>query len=453
MTWLRLSQIAEALNGELHGEDVSVNSVATDSRKVQADQLFWAIKGERFDAHDFVAALCSESGNKAAAALVHRLIDCPLPQVLVQDTHQALARLAAFWREQFTAPLIGLTGSNGKTTVKEMTAAILSQEGETLATYGNLNNDIGVPLTLFRLRKQDFAVIEMGANNVGEIAHLTSITKPNVAILNNAGAAHLEGFGSIEGVSRAKGEIFQGLQPNGTAIINADDDYADYWRGLNKPEQTLTFGMDNPADVSGQLDGQGGFQIQLPSEKIRVNLPLLGQHNALNALAASAAAHAVGVKASSIKVGLESLQPVKGRLAVVAGQHQSTLIDDPYNANPSSIKKAIDVLANFEGRKILVLGDVAEIGDQGVELHQELGQYAKQAGIDDFYGFGNLIEHACDAFADSPDDKRFFDDMDELIQALKPEIQNVTLLAKGSRSMRMERVIEAFAENLLNQGG
>lgn len=453
MTWLHLSQIADALDGQLHGQDVSVASVETDSRKVQADQLFWAIKGERFDAHDFIAPLCAESGNKAAAALVHRLIDCPLPQVLVQDTHQALAKLATFWREQFKAPLIGLTGSNGKTTVKEMTAAILSQEGETLATFGNLNNDIGVPLTLFRLRKQAFAVIEMGANNFGEIAQLTAIAQPNVAILNNAGAAHLEGFGSIKGVSRAKGEIFQGLRANGIAVINADDDYADYWRGLNKPEQTLTFGMDKPADISGQLDGKGSLQIQLPNEMISVNLPLLGQHNALNALAASAAAYAVGVTAPSIKAGLESLQAVNGRLAMIAGQHQSTLIDDTYNANPSSIKKAIDVLAGFEGRKVLVLGDVAEIGEQGVALHQSLGDYAKNAGIDALYGFGDLIKHACETFSNSPDQQYFFNDMDSLIQALKPEIQtHVTLLAKGSRSMRMERVIEAFAEHNI-QGG
>lgn len=452
MSWLSLQQITDFLKADfpeakLIGDDALVESISTDSRTVMPDQLFWAIKGERFDAHDFVANLVDDSSRKAAGAIVHRHIDCDLPQILVDDTYKALAKLSATWRQQFTKPLVALTGSNGKTTVKEMLAAILSQQGQVMATHGNFNNDIGMPLTLLRLREDDdFAVIEMGANHFGEIAYLTNIAKPDVAILNNAGAAHLEGFGSIKGVSQAKGEIFQGLgEKKGIAVINADDDYADYWLGLNQEREYLTFGMQNKADVSGVIEDGGVLTIQLPTGSVAVQLPLPGVHNAMNALAASAAAIAVGAEFASIKKGLESLVPVKGRLAVVAGQNQSTLIDDTYNANPSSIVKAIDVLAASTGRKILVLGDVAEAGDAREEMHTELGEYAKDAEIDAVYGFGELTRNTCAAFGQT--EGRFFTDMDALLDVLREEIKpETTLLAKGSRSMRMERVINAFAE-------
>jgi UDP-N-acetylmuramoyl-tripeptide--D-alanyl-D-alanine ligase len=451
VSWLSLQQITDFLKADfpearLIGDDALVESISTDSRTVTPVQLFWAIKGERFDAHDFVANLVDDSGRKAAGAIVHRQIDCDLPQILVDDTYKALAKLAATWRQQFNKPLVALTGSNGKTTVKEMLAAILSRQGQVMATHGNFNNDIGMPLTLLRLREDDdYAVIEMGANHFGEIAYLTDIAKPDVAILNNAGAAHLEGFGSIKGVSRAKGEIFQGLgDKQGVAIINADDDYADYWLGLNQEREYLTFGMQNKADVSGVIDDVGMLSIQLPTGRVVVNLPLPGAHNAMNALAASAAASAVGAELASIKQGLESLSPVKGRLAVIAGQNETTLIDDTYNANPSSIVKAIDVLAASKGRKILVLGDVAEAGDAGAEMHAELGEYAKRANIDELYAFGELTKHTCTAFGRV--EGRFFTDMGALLAALKGEIKSeTTLLAKGSRSMRMERVINAFA--------
>lgn len=460
--WLSLQAIADYLEGELinvqAGDDIKVESLSTDSRHIHAKQLFWALKGERFDAHDFVANLASSdpsTPHKAAAALVHRRIDCTLPQIVVSDTYQALTTLARRWREQFHKPVIALTGSNGKTTLKEMLAAILSQQGRVMATAGNFNNEIGMPLTLLRLRAaDDYAVIEMGANHFGEIAYLTDIAQPDVAIVNNAGAAHLEGFGSIKGVSRAKGEIFQGLSSDNTdkgiAIINADDQYADYWRSINTEHKIITFGMDNPADVHGELQPDGSLEITLPEQQtVVVQLPLLGRHNALNALAASAAAIAVSASPNSIKQGLESLQAVKGRLALVKGQNNSTLIDDTYNANPSSIEKAIDVLAARQGRRVLVLGDVAEIGDNGEQHHREIGEYAAQANIDAFYGFGQAIQAACEAFqqatSQTDTESHFFTDMPALLQALQLEIQpNTTLLAKGSRSMKMERVIAAF---------
>jgi len=464
-TWLSLAAIADYLDGELinvHAEDeIRVESISTDSRNIHAKQLFWALKGERFDAHDFVANLASRDPNiphKAAAALVHRPIDCALPQIVVADTYQALATLARRWREQFGKPVIALTGSNGKTTLKEMLAAILSQQGQVMATAGNFNNEIGMPLTLLRLRESDdYAVIEMGANHFGEIAYLTDIAQPDVALVNNAGAAHLEGFGSIKGVSRAKGEIFQGLSSGdntnkGIAIINADDQYADYWRSINTEHKIITFGMDNPADVQGELQPDGSLHITLPEQQtVAVQLPLLGRHNALNALAASAAAIAVNASPKSIKQGLECLRAVKGRLALVKGQNKSTLIDDTYNANPSSIEKAIDVLAARQGRRVLVLGDVAEIGDNGEQLHRDIGVYAAKANIDAFYGFGQAIQAACEAFqqvsqqTQTDKESHFFTDMPALLQALEIEIQpNTTLLAKGSRSMKMERVIMAF---------
>ncbi|HHC75349.1 MAG TPA: UDP-N-acetylmuramoyl-tripeptide--D-alanyl-D-alanine ligase [Thiothrix sp.] len=453
--------MADYLDGELInvpiGNPVIVDSLSTDSRHIQANQLFWALKGERFDAHDFVVNLASNDPHiphKAAAALVHRPIDCALPQIVVSDTYQALATLARRWREQFNKPVIALTGSNGKTTLKEMLAAILSQQGQVMATAGNFNNEIGMPLTLLRLRDaDDYAVIEMGANHFGEIAYLTDIAQPDVAIVNNAGAAHLEGFGSIKGVSRAKGEIFQGLSSNkthktqkGIAIINADDQYADYWRSINTEHEIITFGMDHPADVHGELQADGSLQIMLPKQQtVVVQLPLLGQHNALNALAASAAAIAVNASLASIKQGLESLQAVKGRLAPIKGQNNSTLIDDTYNANPSSIEKAIDVLAARQGRRVLVLGDVAEIGDNGEQLHREIGEYAAQAHIDVLYGFGEAIQATCEAFQQAGKESHFFSEMPLLLKALQIEIQpNTTLLAKGSRSMKMERVIAAF---------
>ena len=443
MAWLTLSQIAEMTGGELIGADVALDSVATDSRLVKQDQLFIAIKGERFDAHDFVADLAKGAG-KAGAALVHKKIDCDLPQVLVKDTLQALADLAGAWRKQFAKPLVGLTGSNGKTTLKEMITAILSVEHNVLATFGNLNNDIGMPLTLLRLREEhDFAVIEMGANHHKEIEFLTKIARPNVAVVNNAGAAHLEGFGDLQGVAQAKGEIFIGLGTQGVAIINADDSFADYWKDSNTDRKVITFGINNKATISGLLSSDGGLMIKVGEVEVRVNLKLLGRHNALNALAATAVSTVLGIKLETIVEGLESLQPVKGRLSPVAGINSTQILDDTYNANPDSAIAALDVLAQRKNTAF-VLGDMGELGDNTAELHANIGEQARLAGVDRMYCLGQYSAKACDKFGKNG---QSFDDMDELLASLKKDVtSNMTILVKGSRTMQMERAVEALRE-------
>jgi len=440
MTWLTLEEIAEITGGGLYGSNLAIESVATDSRLVVSDQLFIAIKGERFDAHDFVADL----QGKAGAALVHKKIDCDLPQVVVRDTLQALADLASACRQKFNKPVIGLTGSNGKTTLKEMIAAILSQEGNVLATHGNLNNDIGMPLTLLRLRDEhDFAVIEMGANHFKEIEFLTKIAQPDVAVINNAGAAHLEGFGDLQGVAKAKGEIFIGLGTNGVAIINADDQFADYWHGSNENREVITFGIDNDATINGQLLSDGGLMVKKGSEQIRIDLKLLGRHNAMNALAATAVTTALGVRLETIVEGLESLMPVKGRLSPLAGILNSQILDDTYNANPDSTVAALDVLAQRENT-VFVLGDMAELGDNAIQLHESIGEKAKAAGIDRMYCLGKQSAQACQKFGNNGES---FSGMDDLLVSLKQKMtNNMTILVKGSRSMQMERVVEALTQ-------
>lgn len=439
MTWLSLKEIAEITGGGLYGDDLVINAVSTDSRLVKPDELFIAIKGERFDAHDFVAGL----QGKAGAALVHEKIDCDLTQVVVKDTLQALADLAAACRQKFKNPVVGLTGSNGKTTLKEMIAAILSQEGNVLATYGNLNNDIGMPLTLLRLRDEhDFAVIEMGANHFKEIEFLTKIAQPDVAIVNNAGAAHLEGFGSLQGVAEAKGEIFVGLGINGVAIINADDQFADFWQGSNKNREVITFGIDNDASINGQVLSDGGLIVEKGSEKIRVDLKLLGRHNTMNALAATAVTTVLGVKLETIVKGLESLMPVKGRLFPLAGILNSQILDDTYNANPDSTMAALDVLAERENT-VFVLGDMAELGENVTQHHENMGEKARESGIGRMYCLGKYSAQACEKFGEYG---RSFSEMDELLTVLKQEMtNNMTILVKGSRSMQMERAVEALA--------
>lgn len=450
MSWLMLSQIAQMTGGTLHGDDVAIARVERDSRTVQSGDLFLALQGERFDAHDFVPQVAG----KASAALVVRRIDAAIPQVVVDDVRLALGRLAAAWRQQFHQPVIGLTGSNGKTTLKEMLTAILSQQGQTLATIGNLNNDLGMPLTLLRLRKDDqFAVIEMGANHFGEIAYLTEIAQPNIAILNNAGNAHLEGFGDLAGVARAKGEIFAGLQAGGIAIINADDAYAAYWLGLNTERQVLRFGMTNAADVFGTVDAANQFYIHTQGEQVAVNLHLLGRHNQLNALAAAAAALALGIKLATIAEGLATLQAVKGRLCPKRGKHGGMVIDDTYNANPTSTAAAVAVLASVQGRKIMVLGDMGELGDTGVALHAAIGQQAASQGVDALYTLGTLSTAASQAFGEMLGHAPLhFTALADLLTVLEQDLQpGTTVLVKGSRSARMERVVDALTMGIMQE--
>lgn len=446
MTWLTLATIAQMAQGSLHAinaeqaAQLAIEHIERDSRQAQLGDLFIALQGERFDAHDFVPQVVG----KASAVLVSRPLAAAIPQIVVDDVRLALGRLAAAWRTQFKQPLVGLTGSNGKTTLKEMLTAILSLQGKTLATAGNLNNDIGMPLSLLRLRSDDkFAVIEMGANHFGEIDYLTHIAKPDVAIINNAGAAHLEGFGDIKGVSRAKGEIFAGLSADGVAVINADDTYADYWRGLNQNRRMLSFAMQQPADVQGSMDQNNRLVLAYQGESAFVNLQLLGKHNQMNALAAATSAIALGVDLASIRAGLESMQPVKGRLLPRKGLHGGMVIDDTYNANPTSTAAAIQVLASLQGHKVLVLGDMGELGGDGATLHAQLGQQAAQLGIDAVYSLGELSAAACQVFGQA---EHACHDLDALLKLLQADLQaDSQVLVKGSRLARMERVVDALA--------
>lgn len=458
ISWpVRLSEAARWLAGELRGDDVEFTAVGTDSRQLPPEALFVALAGPNFDGHAFVAA-ARERG--ASAALVNRPIADPLPQLQVADTRLALGRLAAHWRQHgFGGPLIALTGSNGKTTLKEMIAAILRQRGSVLATEGNLNNDLGAPLTLLKLTDEyACAVIELGANHPGEIAYLTALAQPDVAIVNNAGPCHLEGFGDMAGVARAKGEIFQGLRPQGVAIINRDDPYADYWAGLNAGRSIIDFGLQHPAAVSGRIvdPTTHRFVLQVAGEHIEICLPLPGQHNVLNALAAAAATRAVGATLEQIQHGLEGLQGVGGRMQRLRGRQGSVVIHDAYNANPASLRAALQALSIDPQPKWLVLGDMRELGPAADELHAQSGQAAAAAGFERLYGFGEHAQAAVDAFAGH---RQHFMEIEPLIAALLDELgrsdQPPVVLVKGSRGMRMERVVAALAadEFLANQEG
>lgn len=425
--------------GRLIGAGAEVESITTDTRALGAGQLFVALTGPRFDGHDFIV---NAETAQAAGVMVTREVATSVPQILVDDTLKGLQRLATAWRSRLKLPVIALTGSNGKTTVKEMIAAILAREGQVLATKGNLNNHIGVPLTLLSIRDHHrCAVVEMGANHPGEIAALTAIARPDIALITNAAAAHLEGFGSVEGVARAKGEIFQGLHEGAIAIINADDVYADYWRRLVSGRKCLTFGLDQAADVRGRREN-GSLQILTPAGEFEVRLPLPGQHNARNALAAVAVAIAANIGVVSIKSGLESVTQVHGRLVMRRGKRDARLLDDSYNANPDSLAAALEVLAAQPHERWLVLGDMAELGADGEVMHAKAGELARSSGVARLYAFGPLSQAAAAAFGAGA---AHFKTHPALIRALGAEMHaGVSLLIKGSRSMRMEKVVEAL---------
>ncbi len=442
---MTLSQAAIAVRGKVLGADVSFDAVSTDSRNIRAGDLFIALRGERFDGHEFVAD-CHQRG--AVAAVVSVPVEGAGPQLLVEDTRIALGKLAADWRARFAIPLAAVTGSNGKTTVKEMLAAILraaaGSESAVLATEGNLNNDIGLPMTLLKLREgHRYAVAEMGMNHAGEIAYLTRIGRPSVALINNALAAHLEGLGSVEGVARAKGEIFEGLADDGVAIINADDPHAPLWRSLAKGRRIQTFGLDQTADVSAsyQLHADSSdIRITTPMGPVQVRLPAAGLHNVRNALAATAAALAMGVSLEAVATGLQGFGGAKGRLQRKPGLSGCTVIDDTYNANPASMRAAIDVLAACPGHRVLVIGDMGELGANAREMHEEIGRYAAEARLDGVMTLGEMSPAYGGMHFDRPE---------SLVAELKKQLDtNTTVLVKGSRFMRMERVVALITDNL-----
>ncbi len=448
-----LSEAAQAIGGQMRGTDVRFEAVTTDSRKAAAGDLFIALRGERFDGHDFVSQ-CFDQG--AVAAMVEErsaVSDQPSakPFVAVKDTRLGLGELAAYWRGKFDLPLAAITGSNGKTTVKEMLAAILRQAvGETavLATAGNLNNDIGLPLTLLKLREAHrYAVAEMGMNHPGEIAYLTQIARPTVALVNNALPAHLEGLGSVEAVARAKGEIFSGLVDQGVAVINADDAFAGLWRELAAPGQVLSFGLDNAADVSADyvLEAEGSeLKLKTPGGNIAARLAVPGLHNVRNALAASAVALAMNIPLATIAAGLQAFGGVKGRLQKKTGCCGAVVIDDTYNANPASMRAAIGVLAAMPGKRVFVMGDMGELGEGAAALHCEIGAEAKAAGVEALYALGPMSDGAVQVFGAGA---RHFESVAALVEVLRGQMAaDVSVLVKGSRFMRMERVVEALVE-------
>jgi UDP-N-acetylmuramoyl-tripeptide--D-alanyl-D-alanine ligase len=448
---MRLSEAAIATHGQVVGEDVMFTSVGTDSRALAPGQLFIALQGEKFDGHVY-ASQTLEQG--AVAVLVSSLQDGVSPALQVQDTRQALGELASYWRGKFTIPLAAITGSSGKTTVKEMLASILRAEAgdaeAVLATQGNLNNDIGLPLTLLKLREQHrYAVAEMGMNHIGEISYLSKIGRPTVALINNAGTAHIEYLGSVEAIARAKGEIFEGMAADGVAVINTDDPFEPLWRMLSAPRQIITFGLEHTADVSAdyKLEADGSWlNLKTPQGNLALRLPAAGLHNVRNALAATAVALAMGASLQSVEQGLTGFAGVKGRLQQKAGLHGTRVIDDTYNANPVSMKAAIDVLAAQSGEKLLVLGDMGELGTQAPLLHAEIGAYAKQAGLNGLYVLGDLSREMVSAYGSGA---RHYDTPEALVADLVQRMStNTVVLVKGSRFMRMERVVALItAEN------
>ncbi len=445
MIGMQMSAAAKTLDASRTGEDVRFSGCDTDSRALSPGALFAALKGERFDGHDFIDQARARG---AAAALVEKPLEGGFPSLVVADTRRALGKLARAWRRRFQLPVVAVTGSNGKTTVKEMLASILSGEGAVLATLGNYNNDIGLPLTLFRLGAEHrFAVLEMGANHAGEIAALADMAGPDVGIVTQCAPAHLEGFGSVDAVARAKGELFEGLAADGTAVINADDAYAGLWRELAGSRRQLTFGMGSGADVSARCElgsERTRLELQTPAGSTAVNLALAGRHNVMNALAASAAALAVGVPLGSIREGLEDMRPVAGRLQFKAGHGGARIIDDTYNANPASLAAGISVLGNFDGHRWLVLGDMAELGSGAEAYHRDVGRLAKEKGVERIYAIGTLSRSAIEAFGAHG---RHYDSPGALVQALRADLAaaaGVTLLVKGSRSSRMEQVVMAL---------
>ena len=448
MIRVTLSQLAGILGGELKGNDLSLDAVTTDTRKLTPGCLFVALKGERFDAHDF-AEQAKEGG--AGALLVSRPLAVDLPQVIVQDTRLAFGELAAWVRAQVPARVVALTGSSGKTSVKEMTAAILSQCGNTLYTAGNLNNDIGVPMTLLRLTADDdYAVIELGANHQGEIAWTVGLTRPEAALVNNLAAAHLEGFGSLAGVAKAKGEIFTGLPENGIAIMNADNNDWLNWQSIIGDRKVWRFSP-NAANsdftaTNVHVTSHGTeFLLQTPGGSIDVLLPLPGRHNIANALAAAALSMAVGATLEAIKTGLVNLKAVPGRLFPVQLAENQLLLDDSYNANVGSMTAAVQVLSEMPGYRVLVVGDMAELGAESEACHVQVGEAAKAAGIDCVLSSGKLSKAISDAsgvgehFADKPA-------LIARLQTLIAEQQIITILVKGSRSAAMEEVVRALQE-------
>ncbi len=451
---LRLHEICNLVSGEMYGEDKVISSVSIDTRALTKGALYVAIKGEQFDGHEFIQQ--AEAAG-AGALLLNERIDSALPQVVVADTRLALAELAGAIRDKAQVKVCGVTGSNGKTTVKEMISAILAMQSSVLSTLGNFNNDIGVPLSLLRLEKShEFAVIEMGANHADEIAYTSRYAKPDVVVITNVAAVHIEGFGCIDGVASAKAEIIESLSEDGVAILNADDDYFNLWRAIAGQRECLSFGLNDIADVraeniSNTLQNEqfiSTFNLVFNEQKTAIKLALAGEHNIKNALAASAACIALGVDVAQIKQGLEQLNSVKGRMQLQATKKGYRVVNDSYNANPASLQVALEAIHANATKFWVALGEFGELGTESSEIHKEMGLQIKRAGVTRLFATGELTKHTVDSFGDGAS---YYAQQGELIAAIQKEIEcDVVLLVKGSRSQKMDVVVNSLIDETRN---
>jgi UDP-N-acetylmuramoyl-tripeptide--D-alanyl-D-alanine ligase len=439
MIRLKLSDIARRLGCPAPDRDVAVDRVATDSRKVEHGTLFAALTGNHVDGHDYARSAVSLG---AVAVLVSRPLDLEVPQLVVEDVLPALGRLASMLRQELNPAVAGITGSNGKTTVKEMVAAVLRLEGDVLATRGNYNNELGVPLTLFELEpRHRFAVLEMGASKAGDIAYLAKIAQPDLGLITNIGPAHLGGFGSEKGVALAKGEMYASLPAGGTAVINADEPWCDLWKDMNTATNVLTFGREPGADIR-LVEQDGRSVIRTPAGEFEPRLRLPGEHNRVNAAAATAVALAMGLDLRKISEGLASVKPVPGRLNLLRTPSGWTVIDDTYNANPASLYSALQVLAGMQGKPWLVLGDMKELGEDSRKLHREVGEAARAMGVRRLFTLGEMSRETSEAFGHGA---RHFGSHEELADELIGSLHaGVICLVKGSRSMGMEAIVQVI---------
>ncbi len=451
---LTLHEINQLVKGELYSADRVISNVSIDTRALADKALYVAIKGERFDGHDFIEQ--AESSG-AAALLLSQKVASKLPQIVVKEPRIALAEIAGAIRDKSQVKLCAITGSNGKTTIKEMVSAILAVKSSVLSTLGNFNNDIGVPLTLLRLKQEhEFAVIEMGANHADEIAYSSHYAKPDVVIISNAAAVHIEGFGCIDGVASAKAEIIESLDEGGIAILNADDDYFNLWRAIAGRRTCLSFGLNDIADVRAEnisntiKNGQfiSTFDLKVNQQSTSINLALAGEHNVINALAASAACIAFGIGIEQIKQGLEKLNAVKGRLQLSVSPEGYQVINDSYNANPASLQAALDAMQGSEKECWVALGEFGELGTESKQVHTEMGLTIKQAGVTRLFATGELTKFTVEAFGDAAS---HYAKQEDLITAVQKEINSdVMLLVKGSRSQKMEVVVDGLIDKVKN---
>ncbi len=448
-----LSQLAAITGGELIGEDVTISAISTDTRTIESECLFIALVGERFDAHDFVATALA---NGAQAVLVEHQVEVTCPQLIVEDSKQALGQIASWVHQQCNTPTLAITGSCGKTTVKEMVASILSLRGEVLYTQGNFNNDIGVPLTLLRSQPgNDFAVIELGANHIGEIAYTVRLVKPDIALVNNVASAHIEGFGSLQGVKQAKGEIYSGLADGATALVNLDSCGEALWSEVLADKRLVTLSTQSTqadyyaSDIHLDSDSMAGFVLHTPQADLDIHLSIIGRHNVANAVAAAALALEMGASLQDVQQGLASLPKVKGRVDITSLNSHIRLIDDSYNASVPAMKAAVELLATYRAKRWLILGNMAELGHESLALHRQVGEHAAPFDFDYVLTFGNdakIISELCQG-------KHFSTHQDMLAyieqQLANDNLTDHVLLVKGANSAGMSKIAAALKEKFL----